>query len=110
MVGLELPNREKKSSGHKESGGGPPGPAVKKGQESGSLHSPALPRWTSQGEWCSCGQLTKCWIQRGPWEKRLSSGTHHSCLSFTTGSETGLSEPALQITDLAAPSKPGPFQ
>ena len=65
---------------------------------------------SSQGEWCSCGQFSKCWIQRGPWEKRLSSGTNHSCLSFTRGSEAGLSKLALQNKDLAAPSKPGPFQ
>lgn len=45
VVGLESPNREKEQW-PQGSGGGTPGPSAKKGQESGSLHSPALPHQT----------------------------------------------------------------
>lgn len=117
VVGLESPNREKRAVATRKWRRDPralsqKGTGVREPPLPGTASPDSNSSRSSQGEWCSCGQLSKCWIQRGPWEKRkrLNSGTNHGCLSFTTGSEAGPNKLALQNTDLAVPSKPGPFQ
>ena len=102
VVGLELPNREKRAVATRRVEEGPQGPQPKRDRNRGA----STPRHCLAGPARENGAPVATYQvldPEGTLGEEAQLGNSSRCLSFTTGSDAGLSEPALQITDLAAP-------